>query len=374
MVSPAATHDRELFFWLALCMAPGIGAIRFAQLIKRFQTPEAVFKASASELALLPRLPKETIAALNRFDWEHKVEGQLDRARRLGCRLIKLNDRDYPARLGQIRNPPPVLWVAGDIRPEDEAAVAIVGSRGATEYGLATAHRLARELVSAGINVVSGVALGIDAAAHYGALSQGGRTFGVLGCGLDVVYPRTNRELFRKIPASGALISEFPLGTAPEPGHFPARNRVIAGLSLAVVVVEAGRRSGALITARMALDENREVMAVPGRAGARTSQGTNNLLKQGALLVETGQEILDEIAPQLVIRYTNGQTGGAQESPRDLLEEEKMIWEALGSEPMHFNMLVRKLGVSPEKLAPILLDLELKSLIRQLPGMRYIKE
>lgn len=372
MAGPNNRQDRELFYWLALRLAPGVGSIRFARLLRLFKSPEAVFKASALDLARLPRLPQKTINALTRFDWGRQVEDELKRVRDRGLKLITLNSPEYPARLKEIHDPPPVLWVAGGIRREDLAAVALVGSRGATDYGRETAARLAGDLAGAGVCVVSGMALGIDAAAHRGALAAGGRTIGVLGCGLDIVYPRPNRDLFKRLPQSGALISEFPLGSEPEPGHFPVRNRIISGMSLAVIVVEAAEKSGALITARLALEQNRDVMAVPGRAGSMKSRGAHALLKEGARLVETGRDILDEIRPQLGPRPPAKPRSAA---PRpELTSEGKKVWEALGEETIHIDQLGRKAGLAPSGLAPVLLDLELKGLIRQLPGMRYIRK
>jgi DNA processing protein len=286
-------------------------------------------------------------------------------------KLVTLNNPVYPFRLKEIHAPPPVLWVAGDFQPEDDLAVAVVGSRAATEYGLKTSGRLAEELGAAGVTVVSGAAVGIDAAAHWGAVNAGGRTIGVLGCGLDVIYPRRNQGLLEKIPAFGALISEFPLGTEPQAGQFPVRNRVIAGLSLAVVVVEADERSGALITARQALEENRDVFAVPGQAGATKSRGTHALLKQGARLVENGRDIIEEIAPQLGLP---GQRSQPVRPPQPAMNaEEQGIYVALEDGPLHIDVLSRKTGLPPAQIAAALLHMELRGLIKQLPGTRYMR-
>ncbi|MBU2547472.1 MAG: DNA-processing protein DprA [Proteobacteria bacterium] len=363
--------DRDRYYSLALRLAPGVGPRRFAQLVGIFGTAEAVLSAPVGELARVPRLPGRIAEVLARFDWRERVESELDRVREWGCRLMILGDADYPGRLKEIHAPPPVLWVSGDIRPEDEAAVAIVGSRGATDYGRDTARRLAVELAEAGVTVVSGLAIGIDAAAHRGALEAGGRTFAVLGCGLDVVYPRPNVDLHHQVPRAGALISEFPMATSPEPGHFPVRNRVIAGLSIAVVVVEAAERSGALITARLALEENRDVLAVPGRVGSIKSRGTHALLKQGARLVETGRDVIEEVAPQLAGRLGKPRTPVGAGVRMDA--DEERVWLVLNDEPLHIDPLCRKLGLSPSRLAPMLLSLELKGLVKQLPGTRYIR-
>ncbi|MEW5723592.1 MAG: DNA-processing protein DprA [Thermodesulfobacteriota bacterium] len=363
--------ESSLFHWLALALTPGVGARTYRRLLEAFGTPEAVFQASAADLGRVPRLHRTAREALTRFDRGPRVAEELEAIRRKGFHLVTLPDEEYPARLKEIFDPPPVLWVAGDLRPVDLAAVAIVGSRGATDWGRQTSAQLAGELAAAGVTVVSGAALGIDAAAHKGALEAGGRTIGILGCGLDVVYPRPNQDLLRRIPEQGALITEFPLGTEPKPGHFPQRNRIISGLCVGVVVVEAGEKSGALITARTALEQNREVMAVPGRAGALKSRGTNALLKEGATLIESGRDVIELIGRQL-----GAAAAKPAEAPKPgpvLTEDERMVLEALGEEPVHVDALGRKLGLTPPKLAPILLNMELCGLVRQLPGMRYIR-
>ncbi|MBW2060555.1 MAG: DNA-protecting protein DprA [Deltaproteobacteria bacterium] len=362
--------ESDLFYWLALYLAPGVGAVRFVRLLEHFKAPRAVFQASVAELVRVPRLPLKVATALARFDWAEEVKKELRRVQSLGIKLMTLEDPVYPPRLKEIYNPPPLLWVDGEISEADYAAVAIVGSRGATAYGREASARLAGELASAGVSVVSGMALGIDSAAHQGALKAGGRTLAILGCGVDVIYPKGNGHLFKQIPKQGALISEFRLGTEPEPGFFPLRNRVISGLSLGVVVVEAGSRSGALITARLALEQNREVFAVPGRVASAKSQGAHALLKQGAHLVETAQDVLDEIAPQI---------GRISPKPKPMASEPKLegeagrVWEALSGDPLHVDKLGRMTGLTPPRLASLLLDMELNGLIRQLPGMRYTR-
>ena len=373
MITRAYVRDRDLFYWAALSLAPGIGAQRFGQLVRLCGSPRAVFEASAERLSQLPKLPRKSVDALTRFDWGHKVEQELERAGRLGIDLVTLADSDYPALLKEIACPPPVLWVGGSFRPDDVVTVAIVGSRAASDHGVRTSYRLAGELASAGAVVVSGAALGIDAAAHRGALDAGGRTYGVLGCGVDVTYPRTNRDLYGSIPESGALVSEFPLGTEPRPGHFPVRNRIIAGLSMAVVVVEAGQKSGALITARLALDENRDVLAVPGRAGSAKSRGAHELLRQGARLVENGRDVLEEVAPQLTASVGLKKQASPPAPPPRMSDAESIVWEALGNDGLHVDALGRMIGQAPPQLATLLLEMELRGLVRQMPGQHYVR-
>lgn len=375
-------HNVDIFHWLALAMTPGIGPRRFASLFRRFSYPAAVFKARPHDLAGL-ELPDETIKAITNFDWGGQVESEINRVAKHGYRLLTLPDPIYPDRLRNIADPPPVLWISGEFQPEDQAAVAIVGSRGATDHGRETAMRLAADLGAAGITVVSGLAVGIDAAAHRGAMAGGGRTIGVLGCGLDIDYPWPNRDLLANIPRNGVLATEFPLGSWPAKGNFPRRNRIISGLSIAVVVVEAAIKSGALITARFALEQGRDVMAVPGRAGSIKSSGTHALIKQGAALVETGQDILDEIQAQLkgLPIKTGSAKGrlplldGLTEQPRQpqLTADEEQIWAAMEDNPVHVDVLSRKTGRSPSYLAAVLLDMELKGLLKMLPGQYYIK-
>lgn len=363
-------NERELFYWLALYMAPGVGAVRFHRLLEYFQNPEAVFKARASDLAQVQGISSQVREAIRGFNWESETEKQIVRAEEMGVALIKSKDPEYPVRLKAIHDPPPLLWVKGRLEKTDQAAVAIVGSRGATEYGREVSARLASELASAGVCIVSGMALGIDSAAHTGALAAGGRTYAILGCGVDILYPKPNRDLFERIPEHGAVISEFSLGTPPEPGHFPRRNRVISGLSLGVVVVEAGERSGSLITARMALEQNREVFAVPGRVASMKTKGTHTLLKQGACLVETGRDVLDEIAPQIGVRKFQAKIIAPE---KKLPGKKGRIWDAVEEEPLHVDKLGRIIDLAPDKLATILLEMELEGHIRQLPGMRYTR-
>ena len=357
----------DIFHYLALAMAPGVGTTRFAELLKRFKTPQAVFEASYEELKKVPGVGPQTAKALSRFEWRDQVKKEMERAGQAGYRLITLGSDRYPERLKQIPDPPTILWVDGVLSPTDPPSVAIVGSRMASDYGLATARRLAGELARAGVTVVSGVALGVDAAAHWGALESGGRTIGVLGCGLDRVYPAANRKLFDLIPESGALVSEFPLGEPPVAGHFPSRNRIISGLSQAVVVVEAAERSGALITARLALEQNREVLAVPGRTDAVKSRGTNMLLKQGARLVETAADIIEDIAPQLERIVPKG------EPAPSITCEERVILDALSDGEAHIDALARQTGWTTPVLTARLLNMEINGLVKQLPGMRYMR-
>jgi DNA processing protein len=308
-----------------------------------------------------------------------------------GVATLVLADEHYPAWLRTIPDPPPVLYCDGSLEPGDRQAVAIVGSRQATPYGLRVTDALARELSRLGFTIVSGFARGIDAAAHRAALASGGRTVAVLGCGLDVDYPSGHASLRTEIAGSGAVLTEFAPDTAPFATNFPRRNRIISGLALGVVVVEAAEDSGSLITARLALEQGREVFAVPGPIDAPTSRGPHGLLKQGAKLVETVNDIVEELLPQLETMRTplidplhlksNGCPGfvatGAggrrpfAPKPPDLSPEEQVVFRVIGREPRHLDDLTEQSRLSAAEVARILLGLELKALVHQLPGQQY---
>ncbi len=291
---------------------------------------------------------------------------------------IALEDERYPVWLRAIPDPPAVLYCDGQIEPRDRQAVAIVGTRQATPYGLRITEALARELSQLGFTIVSGLARGIDAAAHRAALATGGRTIAVLGCGLDIAYPPEHASLQKEIAGSGAVLTEFVHGMPPRPSHFPQRNRIISGLSLGVVVVEADENSGSLITARLALDQGREVFAVPGPVDAPMSRGPHGLIKQGAKLVETVDDIIEELLPQLNERP--GATERRSKVPSSappvipaLSPEERLVFDLMNREPQHLDGLTERSHLTSAVAAGILLGLELKGVVRQLPGQRYYR-
>jgi DNA processing protein len=301
-------------------------------------------------------------------------------------KLIAIADDGYPAWLRAIADPPAVLYCDGQIEPRDRQAIAIVGARQATPYGLRATETLARELSGAGFTIVSGLARGIDAAAHRAALEAGGRTIAVLGCGLDVNYPPGHTSLHAEIAGSGAVLTEFAPGTPPWASNFPRRNRIISGLSLGVVVVEAAEDSGSLITARLALEQGREVFAVPGSIDAPLSRGPHGLLKQGAKLVETVDDIVEELLPQLELpltlpsplthcsRRAMGAPGEGKFSDLPCLSEvEQVVLAVMSRDPLHLDDLTERSGLTPAGVAGILLGLELKDVVRQLPGQRYVR-
>lgn len=296
---------------------------------------------------------------------------QRERAERVGARLLLLRDDDYPAQLRAVPSPPPFLLVRGEMREEDALALAIVGSRHATPYGVQAAERLASELAARGVTIVSGFARGIDTAAHRGALAAGGRTIAVLGSGVDIVYPPENRKLVSCVIERGALVSQFPMGAAALAGHFPVRNRTIAGLALGTIVVEAAERSGALITAGYAGELGREVFAVPGPITSETSRGTNGLIQDGATLVQGWEDVVAELSPVWRRCLKEPVTG---EAPAPAPEgDEARVLGLVGGQPVHIDRVIELSGVASGRVAALLLTLELKGWVRQLPGQRYAR-
>ncbi|MGB9627170.1 MAG: DNA-processing protein DprA [Thermodesulfobacteriota bacterium] len=362
----------EKFYWLALNFVPGIGSVLFRRLIDRFRDPEAVFRATEKELLNVEGVSKNLIIEIKKGPSEKRVRKELTLVNEIGGKLLTIRDELYPNRLREIYDPPPLLYLRGDLKREDELAVAVVGSRKTTPYGRWMAEKISQDLSQHGITIVSGMARGIDSVAHLGALSSGGRTIAVLGCGVDVIYPSENRALSKKIIEQGALLSEFPMGTPPESSHFPRRNRIISGLALGVVIVQAGERSGALITAGYALEQGREVFAVPGNVGAETSRGANRLIREGAKMVESSEDILEEILPQWK-KEKEVETG----EPKiffNLSVDEKKLYSLLGTDPLHIDTLIRESQFEPGQVSSLLLNLEMKGLITQWPGKYFSKK
>lgn len=359
-------------YWIALNLVPGIGSIAYRNLISTFEDPRRVFQAPRKELERIEGLGPKLVETIQDFPVEKRLKNELNLMEKNTVSMVTYRDPGYPRNLLAIYDPPPVLYVRGKFEAGDDLAVAIVGSRMATRYGKTLTEQLGRDLAAQSVTVVSGMARGIDSAAHRGALLGRGRTIAVLGCGVDVTYPSESRGLMREIVARGAVISEFPMGMKPHSSNFPRRNRIISGLSVGVVVVEATRQSGSLITANYALEQGREVFAVPGNVGFPTSQGTNRLIKQGAKLVERVQDILEEILPQW--KGQNGTDGKVDDRPRPTLnEEERLIFSLLGSEPVHIDRLITQSHWDASRVSRVLLNLELAGLITQLAGKQFIR-
>jgi DNA processing protein len=361
----------SLLPWFHLKNVRGVGNHLFKRLIERFGSPAAALQASVQELSRVEGISAGVIEAIRTAPRSGAAAAEIDAVHRQGYRLVTLTDPAYPELLRRIPDPPPLLYVWGEL-PGAQPSVALVGSRNATPYGLDMTHRLASDLARLGFAVVSGMALGIDAAAHEGALSGGGRTVAVLGSGLDNLYPPQHRRLSERIAANGAVISEFPLAALPEAHHFPIRNRIISGMCAGTVVVEATKKSGSLITARLAADQNREVFAVPGSIQSFKSMGTHTLIKQGAKLVENVQDIVSELAPLLAVASpaTAREPVSAQERHR-LTEEESRVYRALSPYPLHIDEILRSLSMDAGRLSAVLLQLELKGVVRQMPGKLF---
>jgi DNA processing protein len=373
--------------WIALNMTPGVGPRAAARLLERFGSAEGVYAALRAELERL-RLKPEAVESIVLRDRHEEATRELERVRELGADVLVLDDGTYPALLREIADPPITLYVKGDWATCFESpCVAIVGSRRCSTYGQNVATMLARDLASRGVVVVSGLARGIDAAAHRGALEAGGRTVAVLGTGVDEVYPRDHKKLADEILAkNGAIVSQFPLGTPPLPENFPYRNRIISGLSLGVVLVEAAENSGSLITARLAMEQNREVFAVPGNVTSRNSFGTNYLIKgAGAKLVQQWQDICAELPPEIAARLLppeskkkRGKNEGASAStvvPSDLTDDERAVFSLISTdEPSHIDALAEASKLSLSSLTSALLGLEMRELVRQLPGKCFVRK
>ena len=356
--------DGDWAAWIALRMIRGIGNIVGMSLIKSFAGPREILDAGTQRLEC-SGVRRSLAREIARFDGWAAVEDQLRRLDKVGGRLVTWHDESYPALLRHIHDPPLYLYVRGDldeVSPESAQTVAIVGSRSPTSYGRKMARAISAGLAEQGVTVVSGMARGIDAEAHWSALRCGGRTVAVLGCGIDVVYPSEHHHLMHRAAKSGAVVSELPMGTIPDADNFPGRNRIISGMTLATVVVEAAERSGSLITARFAGEQGREVFAVPGPVGSR-SQGPHKLLRQGANLAENANDVLREVAPQL------GPAQGVLPVP--LNRDEGRLMGLLKGATVGLDDLVRAGGLDSSTTLQILLDLELRGLVRQLPGKCY---
>ncbi|BBL76527.1 DNA-processing protein DprA [Methylomagnum ishizawai] len=364
----AGHSGSDLRYWLALHRAPLIGSRRFASLLSHFGTPKAVFEAGTAAWTAL-KIPEKTIAYFQNPDWG-TVAHDLDWLNGSQRHCLTLHDPRYPALLREIADPPPLLFVVGEPAALASRQVAMVGSRNPSASGRKAAHHLARELAAAGYGVVSGLALGIDAAAHRGALDGNGITLAVAGTGPDQIYPRQHRALAQEIvERGGAILSEFPPGTEPKAGNFPRRNRIISGLALGTLVVEAAEQSGSLITARLALEQGREVFAVPGSIYSPVSKGCNDLIQEGAKLVQSVRDIVEEFGPTTL-------PGRPEPPPLPAPSGDEPHWALLkfiAYDPTSVDTLVAVTGESPESIAATLLMLELQGYVESAPGGCYVR-
>jgi DNA processing protein len=368
-------------YWLALRRVRGVGPRISRLLLERFQAPERIFGASDNEL-VQTGIPRPTARNILTFTDFEPIEKELCELPRLGARLVRWSDPDYPVNLRHIADPPPYFFIRGNLKADESRCVAVVGARAASDAGRRMAQRLGLELAAKGFTVVSGLARGIDSEAHQGALDGRGSTAAVMGCGIDIVYPPENRKLAEAIiDGGGAIISELPVGTPPIAENFPTRNRLISGLCLGVVIVEAAEKSGSLITARMALEQDRQVFAVPGSPLTGRTRGSNRLLKEGARLVDCVEDVLEELAPQLgevSARRVEPQaeveagveTGVDSTAPRPS-ELDLILNQLKGPDKLHVDSIIEGSGLSVQTVLKLLLELELNGRVSQYPGKLF---
>ncbi|MEX0703922.1 MAG: DNA-processing protein DprA [Planctomycetales bacterium] len=358
----------ELIDWLRLNLVPGVGPRTLQALLERFATPAGIFAARPEELRQVDGIGPKVAAAIVNSDFHLEARRERERCRDLGVELLLAGSEGYPRLLQEIFDPPGVLYFRGTREPRDDLAIAIVGARRCTHYGRQQAERFAGTLARAGMTVVSGLARGIDAAAHRGALAAGGRTIAVLATGVATIYPPEHVELADEVIASGALVSESPLDQRPMPGLFPQRNRIISGLSAGVIIVEASRKSGALHTARHAMEQGRDVFAIPGSIDSLASEGCHDLIRDGVALVRTPDDVLEALGP--LISPVQRAAGEEIHSPRELTlnEQERTVLDLVQLVPRHTDEVLRDTDLEPSRVLATLTILEMKRMVRRLPG------
>lgn len=357
--------NMEKYYYVALNAIPSLRGRRFHRLLEVFGTAENVWKAGRQEFKEKAGVSAEFIETFFEQKKAACAEREYERAQKDNVEILTLLDETYPSVLREIVFPPPVLYVKGGIHKSDEKALGIVGSRKATSYGLEVAEKLAAGLSEVGFSIVSGLARGIDTKAHEGALKAGGRTIAVLGCGIDIAYPKENKTLSENIARSGAVMTEFPFRTQPLALNFPVRNRIVSGLSRGIIVVQAGERSGATITSDFALEQGRDVFAVPGNVYHPQSKGTHRLLKEGAALVESVNDVLENLGIPRVVH--------SEDKPVNLEGLEKQVFDALSYEPVTLDDLLEGLNFPVQRVSSALMILESQGIVRQLPGKLFLK-
>ncbi|MBN1643719.1 MAG: DNA-processing protein DprA [Dehalococcoidales bacterium] len=357
--------NEELKYWVGFSFIPGIGRVRLGQIENHFGKLEDAWQAPSGELKKA-RLDDSVVQAINTWRPRLSLDEEMDKMKRHGVRALIWHDEEYPSRLKEIYDYPPILYVKGKLLPEDEWCLAVVGTRHATVYGRQVTEEIVTDLAHNKITIVSGLARGIDTIAHQSALEAGGRTIAVSACGLDIIYPSENANLAKRIVENGALISEYPLGIKPKPEYFPRRNRILSGLSLAVLVTEAGESSGALITANLALEQNRDVLATPGSILSPASKGTNHLIQEGAKLIQNCQDILEE----LNIRAVAQQMEFKEIIPES--DTESLLISKLSAEPVHIDEICADSGLPVSTVSSTLAMMELKGLVKSVGSMKYV--
>jgi len=357
--------NKDIKYWVGFSLIPGIGRVRFAQMENYFGNLENAWQASPADLKH-SGLDSNAIRALTTWRPKISLEAEMEKIDRYGVKVFTCHDPGYPTRLKEIYDYPPLIYVRGSLLAEDEWCLAVVGTRRATVYGRQVTEEMVADLAKSKITIVSGLAKGIDSVAHNSALEAGGRSIAVFACGLDTVYPSENVNLARRIMQQGALISEYPLGTRPRADNFPRRNRIMSGMSLGVLVVEAGETSGAMITAHLALEQNREVLAIPGSILSPASRGTNQLIQEGAKLVSDYTDILEELNLTAVAH---------QIEMKEIIpasDTESLLLKQLSAEPTHIDEICRNSGLPVSTVSGTLTMMELKGLVRQVGTMNYI--
>lgn len=375
--------DEGLEYWVAISLIEGLGVRGAHRLISQFGSPQAAYMASLTELEG-SGLASGVCQAVFTQSGLKEAEREIEEARKNDCQLLPFSSEAYPPLLREIADPPLYLYVRGNLKVLSEYALAVVGSRRPSAYGLQVARRLSRDLAERNLVITSGLARGIDSAAHHGALEAKGKTVAVQGRGMDAIYPAENKRLAEKIAESGAVISEFPLGTGPTPENFPIRNRIISGLCLGVMIVEASEYSGSLITARLATEQNREVFAVPGNITTAQSFGPNHLIKQGAKLVDQWMDIIEEFPPEVRMQLLPPGEASEEKQPtagagtlfeESLTHEQKTVFEALRvDEALFVDAILNTVPLTQSQVLQTLLELEMSGLIRQLPGKNFIRK
>jgi len=357
--------NRDTKYWVGFSIIPGIGRVKLSQLENYFGNPENAWQATPADLKHAG-LDSSSIHAITSWRPKISLEAEMEKLERYGVKVFTRHDSDYPSRLKEIYDYPPLLYVRGSLLPEDEWCLAVVGTRRATVYGRQVTEEIVTDLAQNRITIVSGLAKGIDSVAHHSALEAGGRSIAVFACGLDIVYPAENANLARRIIQQGALISEYPLGTRPRADNFPRRNRILSGLSLGVLITEAGETSGAIITAHLALEQNREVFAIPGSILSPASRGTNHLIQEGAKLVHSYTDILEKLNLTAVAH---------QMEMKEVIpssDTESLLLKQLSAEPTHIDEVCRSSGLPTSAVSSTLAMMELKGLVKQVGAMNYV--
>ncbi|MBE0425155.1 MAG: DNA-protecting protein DprA [Nitrospirae bacterium] len=356
----------DIKYWIALSMLQDVGPVRAKKLLSKFGTPGNIFNSDFDDLLAVEGIGTRVAKTIKEFSSWDLIGKQIDVLESKGLKVISYGDPLYPEMLREIEDAPALIYIKGDIQPKDKFAIAVVGSRNPTHYGASVAEQIAEELASMGFTIVSGMARGIDSLSHRSALKAGGRTIAVLGSGLDIPYPPENKILMERIAGSGCVLSEFSPGTPPDRENFPRRNRIISGLCLGVLVIEATSDSGSLITAAYALEQNREVFAVPGNVTSFNSEGTNELVKRGAILTRNADDVIRELAPVL-----RGFIKSKDKVKIEITGEEMELCKHLSGEPKQIDAISRESGLPSSRILGILLGLELKGAVKQISGKRF---